>query len=79
MFAANDEMAFERLIFKGKNYAFLKTFSVGFDGIAAIQYSNPPLPWFVKPLDKLAELAANALFMKVIVIKLSKKHSMRIN
>ena len=48
--------------FLGKQYAHSEdVLVVGFDGIAAIQYSNPPLPSVRQPLDKLAEMAANAL------------------
>ena len=67
LFASNDEMALGALSFFKENNVRIPedVLVVGFDGIAAIQYSNPPLPSVRQPLDKLAEMAANALFMKV--------------
>jgi len=63
VYAANDKMAIGALqVAKERGITIPQDLTiVGFDGIEAVKYTDPPLPTVVQPLEELGKVAANIL------------------
>jgi LacI family transcriptional regulator len=67
LFAANDKMAIGALqVAKEKGIRVPDDFAiVGFDGIEAVKYTDPPIPTVEQPLEELGKMAAESLVEKI--------------
>ncbi|HSV32324.1 MAG TPA: LacI family DNA-binding transcriptional regulator [Atribacteraceae bacterium] len=67
VFAANDKMAIGALqVTKERSLSTLRRITiVGFDGIEAVKYTDPPIPTVEQPLEELGSVAANVLIDRI--------------